>query len=77
MVNNDGTLKPDHPLIERLGLSMPTCEPVVIFELRRLDVLLEDLYDLRRAQELIETGSDETSQESTETESDETSEESN
>lgn len=42
MMNEDGSLKLDHPLVEQLGISMPTCEKVVIFELRRLDTLLED-----------------------------------
>lgn len=42
MMNEDCSLKLDHPLVEKLGISMPTCEKVVIFELRRLDTLLED-----------------------------------
>lgn len=42
MMNEDASLKPDHPLVKRLGISMPTCEKVVIFELRRLDTILKD-----------------------------------
>lgn len=42
MMNEDGSLKLDHPLVEQLEISMPTCEKVVVFELRRLDTLLED-----------------------------------
>lgn len=42
MMSGDGSLKPGHPLVERLGISMPICEPVVIFELQCLDALLED-----------------------------------
>lgn len=42
MLKEDGSLKSDHPLVERLGITMPTYETVVIFELRRLDTLLED-----------------------------------
>jgi len=43
MFKEDGSLKADHPLVKRLGITMPTYETVVIFELRRLDTLLEDL----------------------------------
>lgn len=42
MMNEDGGLKLEHPLVEQLGISMPTCEKVVVFELRRLDTLLKD-----------------------------------
>lgn len=42
MMNEDCSLKLDHPLVEQLGISMPTCEKVVVFELRRLDTLLKD-----------------------------------
>lgn len=42
MMNEDASLKPDHPLVKRLGISMPTCEKVVIFKLRRLDTMLKD-----------------------------------
>lgn len=45
MVNEDGSLKPEHPVVEKLGISMPICEKVVVFELRRLDTLLEDSLD--------------------------------
>ncbi|KAK7708588.1 hypothetical protein SLS64_006690 [Diaporthe eres] len=42
MMNEDGSLKPEHPVVKKLGIAMPICEKVVIFELRRLDTLVED-----------------------------------
>lgn len=42
MMNEDCSLKLDHPLVEQLEITMPTCEKVVLFELRRLETLLED-----------------------------------
>lgn len=42
MMNEDGSLKSEHPLVQQLGISMPTCEKVVVFELRCLDTLVED-----------------------------------
>lgn len=42
LMNEDGSLKSEHSLVQQLGISMPTCEKVVVFELRRLDTLVED-----------------------------------
>lgn len=44
LMSEDGSVKRDHPAFERLGISMPTCKKVVIFELRVLETLLEDSF---------------------------------
>lgn len=44
MLNEDNSLKSDHPRVKQLGITMPTCEKVVIFELRVLDTLLQDAW---------------------------------
>lgn len=41
-MSEDGSVKPDHPVLERLGISMSTCKKVVILELRLLDTLPKD-----------------------------------
>lgn len=52
MMDRDSSLKPDHPLVEQLGISMPVCEPVIIAELFCLDTLLEDLDRVRLSRHL-------------------------
>lgn len=42
LTNKDGSVNPHNPVVQSLGISMPTFTKVVIFELRHLDTLLKD-----------------------------------